>query len=152
MSYASKNEIKSMFRDFSDNADAAVDDTDLDLFLANSTAIIDAKIGTLYSMPITLINNPQSFAILKQLQMFKVACEVDEILNSYGEADKKPTWCKKAMLLMTELIPEKKSGCTQCEPTMKLPDTPYLGTTTQQGQIRIGATTGTTFTKGANNW
>ena len=152
MSYATKEDIKSLFRDFADNSEAAVNDADLDLFIANSTAVIDAKIGTLYLLPITEIVNPLSFAILKQLQMFKVACIVDDILNSYGEGDKKPTWCKKAMELMNSLVPEKKNNCVQCEPTMKLPDTPYLGTSVQQGQIRIAATTGTVFKKGANNW
>jgi len=152
MSYATKDEVKSMFRDFADNSQAAVNDTDLDLFLTNSTAIIDSKIGTLYTLPITEIDNPLSFAILKQLQMFKVACIVDDILNSYGEADKKPTWCSKAKKLMTELVPEKKNNCAQCEPTMKLPDATYLGTSIQQGRIRISATTGTTFKKGVNNW
>ena len=69
MSYASKDEIKAMIRDFAYNPEAAVDDADLDLFLTNSTSVIDAKIGTLYTLPITLGSNPQSFAILKQLQM-----------------------------------------------------------------------------------
>jgi hypothetical protein len=83
--------------------------------------------------------------------MFKVACIVDDIINSYGEADKKPTWCKKAHDLLEALVPSKKN-CKQCEPTMKLPDAEYLGTSTQRGQIRIAATSGTVFKKGANNW
>ena len=152
MSYATKENVKSLFRDWNDNADAAFDDADIDLQILLSTSIINAKIGTLYQMPITEVGNPESYAILKQLQMFKVACVADDVINSYGEADKKPTWCKKAHELMEALVPSKKKDCMQCEPTMKLPDTEYLGTTTQRGKIRISATTGTTFKKGANNW
>ena len=70
MSYATREDVKSMFRDFADNSEAAVSDLELDLFLDNSTAMIDAKIGTLYALPITELANPQSFKILNQLQMF----------------------------------------------------------------------------------
>lgn len=153
MSYATKDEIKSMFRDFADNSEAAVDDSELDLFIDNSASIIDAKIGTLYQLPITEGDNPQSFKILKQLQMFKVACIVDDILNSYGEADKKPMWCKKAHALMMALVPDvDPKTCRQCPPTMQLPDTPYLGTPTQRNRLNVSATSGTTIIKGADNW
>lgn len=153
MSYATIDDIKTLFRDLETNvSNAAVDDDDITLFLTNSTAIIDSKIGTLYQMPITEGDNPLSFAVLKQLQMFKVACIVDDILNSYSEADKKPTWCKKAAVLMESLVPSKKKDCKQCEPTMKLPDADYIGTNTQRNQIRIGKTSGTIFRKGTNNW
>ena len=153
MSYATKEDIKSMFRDFADNSEAAVNDTELDLFIDNSTAIIDAKIGTLYQMPITEGDNPESFKILKQLQMFKVACIVDDILNSYGEADKKPMWCKKAQALLTALVPDiNPKTCRQCVPTMKLPDAPYVGTPTQRNKISISATSGTVIKKNQDNW
>lgn len=153
MIYATKAEIKSMFRDYADNSEAAVIDSELDLFIENTGAIIDAKIGTLYQMPITEADNPQSFRILKQLQMFKVACIVDDILNSYGEADKKPMWCKKAHALLEALVPSKKAGsCKQCAPTMSLSDAQYLGTTTQTGRISVASTTGRVIVKNADNW
>ncbi len=44
MTYATKDEIKSMFRDFPTNTNAAVDDTDLDLFLNNTESVINAQI------------------------------------------------------------------------------------------------------------
>jgi hypothetical protein len=153
MSYATKEDVKSMFRDFADNSEAAVDDNELDLFIANSASIIDAKIGTLYQMPVTEADNPESFKILKQLQMFKVACIVDDILNSYGEADKKPMWCKKGEALLNALVPPiNPKTCRQCPPTMQLPDTPYLGTSTQRGRINISATSGTVIKKNSDNW
>ena len=154
MSYASKDEIKSMFRNFADNTDAAVDDSDLDLFLANTASMIDGASGTLYSMPITEGDNPESFKILKQLQMYKVAGIVDDILNNYSEADKKPMWDRKAEMLLKALVPEKKgkNGCKQCEPTMKLPDASYLGTSTQRGRVKMRPNSGRQFSKGGNNW
>lgn len=153
MSYATTDEIKTMFRDFADNSEAAVDDAELTLFLENTKSIIDAKIGTLYQLPINSTDNPESFKILKQLQMYKVACIVDDILNDYSEADKKPMWCKKAHMLLEALVPSKnEKTCKQCEPTMKLPDAPYLGTATQRGRIKVSATEGRIFKKGADNW
>ena len=153
MAYATIDEVKSMFRDFADNADATVNDAELQLFLDNSTSIIDAKIGTLYQMPIVEGTNPESFKILKQLQMFKVACIVDDILNDYAEADKKPMWCKKAHSLLEALVPSPDpKTCKQCPPTMRLPDAEYLGTSTQRGRISLSATEGTVIKKGADNW
>ena len=152
MSYATKGNVKSLFRDFADNLEAAVTDDELDLFLENTAAEIDAKIGTLYQMPITEIDSPQSFKILKQIHMYKVACIVDDIINSYGEADKKPMWCKKAMMMIDALVPPKKKNCKQCEPTMKLPDAEYEGTSIQKNQIRLSQTSGRIFEKNKNNW
>jgi len=153
MSYATVDEVKSMFRDFTDSSDPAVTDAEITLFLDNSTGIIDAKIGTLYTLPATLIDNPVSFSILKQVQMFMVASVIDEILNSYGEADKKPAWGMKAEQLMDSLVPGiDPKTCKQCEPTMKLPDLVYVGTSSQRGKMTISKTSGTIFVKGADNW
>lgn len=151
MSYASITEVKSLFRDFADNSEAAVDDTEIQLFLDNSSSIIDSKIGTLYQLPITVGDNPESFKVLKQLQMFKVACIIDDILNDYSEADKKPGWCKKAEVLMNSLVPPLKN-CKQCKPNMILPDALFLGTDTQRARIKISATSGTVIRKNENNW
>lgn len=152
MAYATKEDVKAMFRDFHEGSDPAVSDADLDLYITNTTSIINAKIGTLYVLPINDTDNPESFAILKQLQMYKVACMVDDILNNYAEADKKPSWCKSFKMLMAELVPPKNDDCKQCEPTMKLPDAEYIGTPTQKNRISVGPTTGTIFKKGADNW
>lgn len=153
MSYAEPSDVKSLFRDFADNTEAAVTDAEIQLFLDNATLIIDAKIGTLYTLPITLIDNPSSWGVLKQLNMFQVACIVDDILNSYGEADKKPMWCKKAKELLDQLVPPiNPKTCKQCEPTMKLPDAHYTGTPTSKGRLTVSATSGTVFTKGGDNW
>lgn len=153
MSYATVDNIKSMFRDFSDNADAAVTDAEIQEFLDDADAIIDAKIGTLYTLPITIGDNPKSWAILRRLESFKVAAIVDDILNSYGEADKKPMWGKRAHELMLELVPPiDKKTCKQCEPTMKLLDATYLGTNMQKSKIKLSQTTEPIFQKGVDKW
>lgn len=153
MSYATIDHVKSLFRDLADSSEAAVSDAEITDFLDNSTAIIDAKVGTLYSMPLTEVDNPVSFSILKQLQMFKVACIIDDILNDYAEADKKPGWCKKAHELMNQIVPPMDpKTCRQCEPTLKLPDAIYLGTSVQKGKMTISKTSGAIFTKGGDNW
>lgn len=153
MSYATPDNVKSLFRNFASSADAAVTDVEIQEFLDDASEIIDAKIGALYQLPITEALNPKSFAILRRLETFKVACIVDDILNSYGEADKKPQWCKKAQVLMSELVPPKnKTNCRQCAPLMILPDATYLGTATQRARVKFSATTGTVIKKGEDNW
>jgi hypothetical protein len=153
MSYATPDEVKSLFRDFAEPADAAVTDAEIQEFLDDASNIIDAKVGTLYSLPITLGSNPKSFSILKRLETFKVACIIDDILNNYSEADKKPMWCKKAQELMNEIIPPiDKKTCRQCMPTLILPDATYNGTIQQRNKITINKKSGTIFTKGGDNW
>ena len=153
MSYATVDNVKSLFRNLTTDAQSAVTDAEIQDFLDDADEIINAKIGTLYLLPITEGANPKSFKILKRLESFKVACIVDDILNSYGEADKKPGWCKKAKELMNELVPPKdKKTCKQCEPTMKLSDASYLGTRSQKSKVKISSTTGTVFKKGSDNW
>jgi hypothetical protein len=153
MSYATPTNVKSMFRNFASGSSPAVTDAEIQEFLDDASNIIDSKIGTTYQLPITIGDNPASFSILKRIEIFMVAAIVDDILNSYGEADKKPIWGKKAEDLLNEYVPKyDKSKCIQCDPTSRLPDAVYLGTSTQRGRIKLNPTSGTTFTKGGNNW
>ena len=155
MSYATIANVKSLFRDFADNADAAVNDVELQDFLDDAEVTINSKIGTLYTLPITVPANPESYKVLAMIEKYIAAGVVDDILNSYSEADKKPMWTEKAMKMLKALVPPKnKSDCNQCEPTMKLPDAIYNGTSVQRGKIKLSATSGRQFTKGenANNW
>ena len=154
MSYATVGDVTSLFRDLDTTTTAAVTEAEVQVFLDNTTEIINAKIGTLYSLvnEITEENNPKSFAILKQVQMYMVAGIVDDILNNYSEADKKPMWGEKAEKILMALVPKRMSGKKQPVPTMTLPDTPYQGTSTQRGKIGVSATSGRIFTKGGKNW
>lgn len=153
MSYATPGQVKSLFRDFADNDDAAVNDGELQEFLDDAEAIINAKLATIYTLPVTEVLYPEAFTILKRLSTFKVACIVDDILNNYSEADKKPMWCKKAEELMNAIVPPlDPKTCKQCPPSLLLPGVPYTGVNTQRGRIKISATTGTVFKKNQDNW
>lgn len=152
MSYATVDDIVSMFRNLDLTvSNPAVTSDEIQDFIDEQEVIIDAKIGTLYALPITEADNPKSHKILKRLTKYGVACIVDDILNDYAEADKKPMWCKKFKMLMEELVPPKEN-CKQCEPTMKLPDAEYLGTSIQRGRATFSSTAGTVIKKNQDNW
>jgi hypothetical protein len=149
MAYATKDEILSMFRNLDMSvSNPAITEAEITDFISETEAEINAKIGTLYSMPIT---GTEALLVLKRLTKYGVACIVDDILNDYSEADKKPTWCKKFNQLMNDIVPPSKDG-RQPEPTMKLPDAGYIGTSTQRGRVFISATEGTVFKKNGDNW
>ena len=153
MSYASVNDVAALFRDVDiTSTNAAVTIAKITDFLASSTAIINARLNGLYQLPITLEVNPASFAILKQVESFYVASIVDDILNTYSEADKKPTWYKKAMDLLEQVAPKKSSDGKQADPSMLLPDATYLGTQLQKSKVKMSSTDSTVFRKGENNW
>lgn len=152
MAYATKHNVKMLFRDFPVDADAAVTDLHLDAFLDQSTALIDARLKGLYELPITELGNPASFSLLAHIQAMYVASMVDDILNNYSEADKKPTWYKKAMEQLNMIAPIKNPKGEQAEPSSFLPDANYLGTNIQKGKFKLSSTDTTIFKKGADNW
>ena len=91
-SFATPADVKACFRNFSITTEAAVDDTKIQSFLDSAHAFVMGKIYTLYQKEITSVDNPESAKMLAQIEAFKVAGIVDDILNSYAEADKKPMW------------------------------------------------------------
>ena len=153
MSYATVANVKSLFRQFNSGANPAVTDDEIQEFLDSSNSMINAKLGTLYTLPITVGANPESFNIVRRLETYFVADIVDDILNTYSEADKKPMWGTKGQRLLDELVPPiDPKTCKQCAPTMKLPDTPYTGTVSTRSKIKLSATTGRQFSKGVDTW
>lgn len=154
MSYATPANVKSMFRVWTSGSKPAITDTELQEFLDDAYTIINAKVGTLYSdLPATVGANPEAYAILKRIEILKVADIVDGILNDYSEADKKPMWGEKAEALLKEIIPPiNPRTCEQCVPTLILPDLTYTGTQKQKNSIHVSATSGRIFEKGGNNW
>lgn len=151
MSYSTPSEVKSLFRNFSSNSEAAVEDHELQQFLDDNFSLINSKVGTLYTLPITSGASPESYKILAMIEKYLVAEIVDDILNSYSEADKKPDWGKRARMMLNSIVPDLVKG-VQPVPTMKLIDADYLGTSTQKNRISVAATSGRIFTKGGDNW
>lgn len=152
MSYALKDDVKALFRHFADNTDAAVTDTEIDAFLDSDTAYIDSRLNGLYLLPITSGANPESFKILKQINAFRVAAIVDDILNNYTNDQKKPSWLRMANEMLNNIAPEKDKSGKQKEPNNKLIDATYLGTNVQQGKFKLSSTDTTTFRKGTDTW
>jgi len=152
MSYALKDDVKALFRHFADNADAAVTDTEIDSFLANDVAYIDSRLNGLYSLPITSGANPESFKILKQINAFRVASIVDDILNNYTNDQKKPAWLRMANEMLNNIAPERDRNGKQLDPNNKLVDATYLGTNVQRGTFKLSSTEGRIFTKGSDTW
>lgn len=152
MSYSTPEDVKACFRNFAVTTEAAVTDEKIQLWLDNAFAYINSRIGLLYSMPIDETNSPESYKILAQIEAFKVAGIVDDVLNTYSEADKKPMWERRAKLMLDELAPLADSKGNQPAPTAKLPDATYLGTPTQISRPRLQPNTTPIFTKNGNNW
>ena len=152
MSYAAKEDVKALFRHFADNADAAVTDTEIETFLSSDTAYIDSRLSGLYVLPILAIDSPESFKILKQINAFRVAAIVDDILNNYTNDQKKPSWLRMANDMLNMIAPERDKKGKQNEPNSKLVDAVYLGTNVQQGKFKLSSTDTTTFKKGTDTW
>jgi hypothetical protein len=152
MSYATKDDVKALFRHFADNADAAVTDTEIDNFLAADASYIDSRLYGLYALPITSGANPESFKILSQIDAFKVAAIVDDILNNYSNDQKKPNWDKRAEEMLENIAPKKDKSGKQVDPNAKLIDATYLGTNVQKGKFKANSTDSTQFKKGTDTW
>lgn len=154
MSYATPSNVKSYFRDWAEPSDGpAITDDELQEWLDSTFAKINAKLGTMYTLPITLGANPLSYPIVKDIEAMWVAGIADDVLNSYGEADKKPSWKSDSKTMLKELVPQyDKKTCKQCPPTSVLPDVTFLGTKKQRAQITISKTSGAIFRKGQDDW
>jgi hypothetical protein len=152
MSYSTPTDVRDLFRNFAANPQAAIDDTKIQRFLDSQFSIINSKIGTVYALPVTLLDNPYSFEILKKIEAYLAADDIDDILNSYSDAALKPQWRKKALALLKDLMPIVDSKGLESEPVAKLPDATYIGTAQKTNQISINPITGTIFQKGVDAW
>lgn len=153
MSYADSDDVKSLFRDLDVEVDSAFSTADMTLHLENTTEVINAKVGTLYVVPINEVDSPKSFKILKQVQMFKVAGIIENILFSYNADESRPNWSKKAEELMMMIVPKKTSKGYQPPPTLELSDATLLGTTQQKNSIKAAnVTLEPQFKRGQDNW
>lgn len=152
MSFATTQDVKDLFRHFADNTEAAVTDAKIQKWLDSEHEFVLGKVGTLYQLPLTAEANPLTAKILADIEAMLVASKVDDILNSYSEADKKPQWYRNAMMRLKEYVPEKDNKGKQAEPTVKLPDSVYIGTGVQKGQFKVSSTSTPIFSKGGDNW
>lgn len=154
-SFATPADVTACFRNLDiTSSNAAVTSVQIQKWLDSAHNFVIGAIGTLYALPITKDSNPLSAAIIAEIEAFKVAGIVDDVLNTYAEADKKPQWEKRAMMTLKQYVPDKdpKTGY-QPVPSVKLPDAQYVGTGEQKGRVSVQNTTsGPIFKKGQDNW
>jgi hypothetical protein len=151
--FATPTDVTDLFRNIDiESSESAITESKIQKWLDAAHSFVMGKVYTLYQKEITEENAPLSFAIIAQIEAMKVAAIVDDILNNYSEAMKKPQWEKRACAMLEEYVPDRDSKGNQPEPTVKLPDAIYIGTNIQQSSIRVSATTGATFVKGRDNW
>lgn len=152
-SFATPANVQAYFRDLTiDATDGAVTSAKIQAWLDSKHQYVMGKIYTLYASTITQGANPLSFLIIADIEAMLVVAIVDDILNNYNDAQKKPTWEKRAMALLCEYIPNKNSDGIQIEPSIKLPDATYLGSTKPRGTLKVSSTATPIFTKGGVNW
>lgn len=151
MAYTDAAKVKSMFRDFSSSTTPAVTDGEITAFIAEHDAVIDGSLKGVYAIPIT---GTKSLKIIEKISRNLTAGVVDEILNSYGEADKKPEYEKRGKRLLSKLKPKFEKG-VWLNPEMFLPDNDFLGlpdNPNKSARIKVASTTGRQFVKGGDNW
>lgn len=154
MSYCTPTQVVSMFRNLDLTiTDPAVTEAEIQEWIDENCASMNACLSELYVLPINEIDNPESWKILRKICRYKTAATVDNVVNEYSEADKKPEWGEWAHKMMLKLCPEKDpKTCMRCEPTFKLPDTPFKGANTPGNTIAVKATSGVQFKKGRDDW
>lgn len=153
MSFATPTDVKDLFRHIDTTVtDGAVTDAKIQKWLDSKSIFVLGKVGTIYELPITAGANPLTAKVLAEIEAMLVAATVDDVLNTYAQADKKPQWEKRGLALLAQYVPEKDKDGKQAEPTVKFPDATYIGTISQKGQLKLSSTATPIFTKGGNNW
>jgi len=153
MSYSTKEQVKAMFRNLVAPADnAAVADASIEEFIDEADITIDGAITGVYTLPLTALDNPKSLVLLQKISRLLAAAVVDDVLNSYAEGDKKPSYKKDAMELLGRIAPERGKDGKRPAPDMLLPDAEYIGMNVQKDTISLQAVEGRQFSKGVDAW
>jgi len=155
MAYTTVEKIKTMFRAFtSSTTNAAVTDASITEFIAEIDAIIDSRLSSFYELPIDA-GNTAALAILGRVSRLFVAAILDDILNTYSEADKKPTYKKDAETLLNSLVPQVDKSGKWFAPLSPLPNVLQLGipgNPNTQATIKVSSNEDPTFKKGVDAW
>lgn len=151
MSYSTVNAVVSLFRNLDiTQTDAAVVETEIEVFLEDAKLRIDTRLRKFYRMPITVGTNPESVKVLAVIEKYFAAQVVDEILNNNKEQELKANWEKRALQMLEEIAP---SDCDDCKPIAKLPDAEFLGTSADRGSFTASTVAiKPVFVRGKDNW
>lgn len=150
MAYTTVTKVKALFRNFTSNSsNQAVTDSTISDWIAEVDARINSRIGRFYQMPIT---GEESLLILQKISNLMVACQMDNTLNTYTDAQKKPEYCKQGSALLDEYAPMPKDGKI-VEPISRLPDAIYTGVVSSTRRMSASVTNvAPKFQKGVDSW
>lgn len=110
MAYSTNAQVASEFKDITFGGSTPLTDTEVDRFIEEADAFINAKISKRYSTSITEVGNPISFAILRNISIWLVAERVREIMQVKGisveqlkQGARVPAGRKEAMKMLEEI-------------------------------------------------
>lgn len=156
--YAGVEDIKSMFRSLKIEASGTVVTTDeVNDFIDEDEALLDAKLDTYYVTPIT---GAKSLLIMKKIIKLKVAHTIKGILEvKEPEADLTNDVQGNLYMMAEKIIkdllpqPNKKTGNTE-RPVAPLPDAVARPTSPASGSVFASnpSVNTPTISKGGNNW
>lgn len=131
MAYVAVSDISSEFKDISFTSSTPVTDTEVDEFISQEEAVVNAWVGKRYTVPVTLADNPESFKVLKKIATMLVVHRVREIMQvkniefeDVQQVTRAGSLWKDAMAMLKQIA--------QCDPCdLPLPDATL--TTTHAG-------------------
>ena len=93
MAYVTEALIEAEFKDIDFNASSAVTTSDITEFITQEEALLNAQVGTVYSVPIASASSPISFNICRLASTLMVKARILDILyvKSNTEADQENT-------------------------------------------------------------
>lgn len=152
--YASVSDVAQEFKNVTFDSTSVITDTRVTKFITETEAIINAKVGKIYQMPLDQTASPQSTIILRRISIGMVSNRIKEILDvKTGEEDTKQagkqTDYKSPEMLLQEIVDRKTP----------LPDASLLSPTNGATNYDVGDATvqhvfkvGTGRYGGPNQW
>lgn len=87
MPYSSVAQIQGEFRSLSIGSSTAITTAETEEFIAEADALIDSKVGLRYLVPISSVNSPKSFLIMRMISRKLVSYRIKDILEVKGSAE-----------------------------------------------------------------
>lgn len=112
MAYSTKELIQAEIRGFAVNATGTVvTDDSLTEFIEQVDTYIDLKLKKKYQVPISEVDSPRAFSILKTISTYLVVCRVKRILETKvvdtkatAQDVKTPNYCAEGQAMLKEIV------------------------------------------------
>lgn len=85
--YASVTNIQEEFKNVTFDSNSIVTDTRVSRFIDECEAVINAKVGMIYQVPVDSVASPQSTLILRQISIYMVSNRIKEIIQTKSDSD-----------------------------------------------------------------